>query len=391
MNEEAQAELLAAWLAGEHEGIPEGLDPDVVEATLSLRPELAPPPALTADDILASVTTGPLAGMPTGASLAEPPQVPEPSNRSTWIALLLGAGGMSAMAAAAGLLLTLTVLTTRSTPDLSAAPMMESPAVQRVARDGVAVLDSGMPNAAPAAKQAPARPRMAARPRPRPRPDLVAPSPAPVAFGGASPAPAEEPAAELDAVAFAEDEVEEEAEFADDFEEEKRYRTMALASEREQGTIPEASLGGGSGGPEAARGFAFEADAEAPPPPVASAPASADRGAPGRRRPSKEAKAEEALAPYAPEGSIDDGLRDKAHRQTRRASHPQLTAARAALDSGDLQAALAACEAGLANTSGDTLDRQALFAVKGDILAAMGNPTAARQAWTAAEGIRQRR
>ena len=40
MNETQQAELLAAWLAQGGGPVPEGLDPDVVEAMLVLRPEL---------------------------------------------------------------------------------------------------------------------------------------------------------------------------------------------------------------------------------------------------------------------------------------------------------------------------------------------------------------
>jgi hypothetical protein len=59
---------LARWLdeasTGEHPSAPEGLEQDVVEAVCVLRPELAPPPRVDIDDILASLTEGPLASSP---------------------------------------------------------------------------------------------------------------------------------------------------------------------------------------------------------------------------------------------------------------------------------------------------------------------------------------
>lgn len=61
MNTETQASLLAEWL--DHPGTPppEGLDPEVVQAAIALRPELAPAPSVTVDDILAGITSGPFA------------------------------------------------------------------------------------------------------------------------------------------------------------------------------------------------------------------------------------------------------------------------------------------------------------------------------------------
>ena len=60
MNQEEQAKLLAEWLAHPGESPPDALDTDVVEAMISLRPELAAPPRVSVDDILAGVTTGPV-------------------------------------------------------------------------------------------------------------------------------------------------------------------------------------------------------------------------------------------------------------------------------------------------------------------------------------------
>jgi hypothetical protein len=61
MTPEDQARLLAGWLE-RHPGEdpPADLEPEVVEAVYALRPDLAPAPRVTADDILAEVTAGPL-------------------------------------------------------------------------------------------------------------------------------------------------------------------------------------------------------------------------------------------------------------------------------------------------------------------------------------------
>ncbi|MCA9571466.1 MAG: hypothetical protein KC656_26695, partial [Myxococcales bacterium] len=101
MSEQEQAEALAAWL--ERGGLPpeEGLDEEVVEAVIALRPELAGPASVTADDILAGVREGPLAPtMPVGASEGEVQAAPRASNRPWYIALV-GMGGISAMGLAA--------------------------------------------------------------------------------------------------------------------------------------------------------------------------------------------------------------------------------------------------------------------------------------------------
>jgi len=58
MNEHHEAEALADWLAGGAQ--PLGLDPLVVEAVLALRPELAPPHGVDVEDVLDSLLEGPL-------------------------------------------------------------------------------------------------------------------------------------------------------------------------------------------------------------------------------------------------------------------------------------------------------------------------------------------
>lgn len=63
--ETEQAQLLADWL-DQPPGTapPPGLDPDVVAAVYALRPDRAPAPRVTIDDVLARVATGPFAGNP---------------------------------------------------------------------------------------------------------------------------------------------------------------------------------------------------------------------------------------------------------------------------------------------------------------------------------------
>ncbi len=62
MTEINEPRLLAEWLdAHPGEPPPEGVDAEVVEAVYALRPDLAPAPRVTIDDILAGVTTGPFA------------------------------------------------------------------------------------------------------------------------------------------------------------------------------------------------------------------------------------------------------------------------------------------------------------------------------------------
>lgn len=99
--EERQALALAEWLEA-HPGTapPKDVDADVLQAIYALRPELAPEPGVTADDILSLVTDGPLAG-PAPQTLAAVPPVPAPANanRQAWLPWLVG--GASAIAAAA--------------------------------------------------------------------------------------------------------------------------------------------------------------------------------------------------------------------------------------------------------------------------------------------------
>jgi hypothetical protein len=69
MTEEEQERLLSAWLA-EPPGTPapEGLPPEVLAAVVLLRPDRAPAPRVSLDEVLQSVTTGPFAAGQTAAA-----------------------------------------------------------------------------------------------------------------------------------------------------------------------------------------------------------------------------------------------------------------------------------------------------------------------------------
>ncbi len=75
-----QAVLLAKWL-DEHPGspAPDGVDPQVIETIYAMRPDLAPAPSFSIDDILCDITAGPFADA--GAEVV--PLAPEPPTLGT--------------------------------------------------------------------------------------------------------------------------------------------------------------------------------------------------------------------------------------------------------------------------------------------------------------------
>ena len=99
MNEQEQAEKLALWLDAPTGPPPEGIDPDVLAAVYALRPELAPAPHLTADQILSEVEAGPLATDPASNVVSFPTRT-----GLGWRPWASG-GVMGALAAAAALLM----------------------------------------------------------------------------------------------------------------------------------------------------------------------------------------------------------------------------------------------------------------------------------------------
>jgi hypothetical protein len=212
MNEHQQAERLASWLEA-NDLPPPGLDEDVVETIYALRPELAPAPRVSVDELLASLNAGPLASEP----LWEPPAAPANDGAPAQLrwARYLGGGAVGTLAAAAMALL---VFGNSPQPErmMEAAPAPEAVAAPAAAKT---VAPQDAPQGAPAAQVAA---QQAAIPEVEPTPakdvppteDLVADA-APAeegteelkaeeALGGAladaKPAPPAEPAATTDAV-----------------------------------------------------------------------------------------------------------------------------------------------------------------------------------------------
>ncbi len=158
MNERHQTDLLARWLASGARGEPPaGLDPDTVASVYALRPDLAPAPRLTVDDILDGITSGPFAApeadaepggevvpfpVPASRPTVLPPkskraaEATRRSDRTRWIG-----GGLGLLAAAAAALLTLS-------PSLAPGPNMAKTA-DRSEADATAPQDAG--SGAPAA------------------------------------------------------------------------------------------------------------------------------------------------------------------------------------------------------------------------------------------------
>jgi hypothetical protein len=165
--EERQAELLARWLAGPAgDPPPDDLDPDVVDAVLATRPDRLPPPRVTAEEILASVTTGPLAAPVAGPPAEGPAPLDEPANRPLtrrappWARLVFGGGAVAALAAAVALLTLLPTFVADQAPTGAAArledaePAPDAPVA--AAPSTATVRQDAAPPPPPAADPAPA-------------------------------------------------------------------------------------------------------------------------------------------------------------------------------------------------------------------------------------------
>ncbi len=172
---------LADWLDQPGTEPDEHLDPEVLEAVYALRPDLAPAPRVSADDILASITEGPLA-LPVSevpSSLPSPTEqatvaAPEPANRS--LASWGGWGGLGLVLAAAATFVLVSLPTLRSgamesmpaAEQAPAAAALPSPTpVDTGAAKKTAALEEAKPAAPPARRAAP-KPRSVPEPPPPP-------------------------------------------------------------------------------------------------------------------------------------------------------------------------------------------------------------------------------
>lgn len=192
MSHEEHAQSLSRWLDQLPGTLPpDALDDDVVEAVYVLRPDLAPAPRLSADDILASITAGPLAQGTSEAAPASsgsqpeaevvpfpgaPRPTPEPQVQATsqprgrfalWIGGTSSAG--LALVAAATLLLVVSPSSMDPAPEeahTAAAPTTEAPATRSAAE---VMLPPPAPSPAVPAQET--APRLAAS-KPQPEADL---------------------------------------------------------------------------------------------------------------------------------------------------------------------------------------------------------------------------
>ncbi len=143
---EEQAAQLARWL-DEHPGAqpPEGVEPDVLEAIYALRPDLAPAPSFSIDDILADVTTGPFARGGASAPPSEPAVVDlavERRRRRPWLWT-----GVGAMAAAAMALFVVMPFIDSGVPDLVQMAEQAEPSVPTAspAVDATTIAEAAQP------------------------------------------------------------------------------------------------------------------------------------------------------------------------------------------------------------------------------------------------------
>ena len=202
-HEERQAQVLADWLDGAGGELPDGLDVEVAEAMIALRPDLAPPPRVTADDILAGLAMGPLvegasgqAASVVGAELvAFPPASGSPApprRRRRWWAVA-GAGTVGLLMAALALMSILPLA------------LDESPAMLPPAGTDAQISQSSPTASSPepvemermAAPPPVSTPEASPRPRPPAPQPAVASAPAPAVASSLTHAPpAAEPAPE---------------------------------------------------------------------------------------------------------------------------------------------------------------------------------------------------
>lgn len=397
MNEPRQAELLARWLASSGtEAPPPELDPDVVEAIYALRPELAPPPSVTVDDILAGIETGPFAPdaeetqlmpptpgpraadnvVPFPVAPSRPPVTEAPASAprkggSVW---WIG-GGVGALAAAAALVLVLgPQQADRGAPvspaaaPTAAAPAAPAPAtipeVAPVPAVEDAVADAELlPLDAPAEEaQTGAGPAVA-----RAQTGLMD-APIGGAVGGAvagnigvaglpDPKPGPGADADDDAVVMGErdDEAELQAEARASTKEEPNARKSATRLE-ESVWAPQNTANTGAPAPAAAPAQTRAYADEAPP----SSPSGLDAALAdaARTADSDPAAAARQLEPWITKGTVAQGQR------------VALTAARYARDAGDLDRAESIVKAGLARGGDGTPERSKLQSLLAGIQAA---------------------
>jgi len=183
---------LAQWLDAPGTD-PEGLDPEVLEAVYAMRPDLAPAPRVTADDILAGVMEGPLAAPVATVPSSLPAQgeeehtsAPLPANRS--LASWGGWGGIGLALAAAATFALVGLPTLQSSMERASSPAAEM-------EQAPAAAAPSPTETATVADEAPALERKAAPP-PAAKRSAPAAKPRPASVPAAAPLPTPPPAAQ---------------------------------------------------------------------------------------------------------------------------------------------------------------------------------------------------
>lgn len=170
MSPEQQASLLADWLRSPPGADPPpGLDPDVVEGVYALRPERAPAPRVTVEDILAGPAAEPVRA---GGAAAPPPPAGDVVSLAPRRSSSMRLWAMVGTIAAAAAVLFVVVPSEREAPSVGPAP--EVPALAPPAETAAKLMnrDSAAPaDDAPAAQRPPVP-----KPQPAPRSPAVAPA-----------------------------------------------------------------------------------------------------------------------------------------------------------------------------------------------------------------------
>lgn len=377
--EERSADALRAWLAAPGQTPSEAIDSDVLEAVILLRPDLAPPPRVTVDEILA--------GLPTPAPVLPPAEViAMPRRAMRWVG---GMGGVGVLLAAAATVLVV------ARPLLGTAPSTVPEAVQ--AETPSAASQKQDPEAKPvevadvpvttvsdgvAARLAPAKEGPGAEEQKGNGADVVGGS-----VGAAGVPMADVASYDVDAAP-----AEPEAERA-------KLESLGYLSEMDN----TAASGGEASGDEKP-----DDETPAPAPPARSAPKAAPPppAAPGGGRadkPSSKTKDaglddlraaavpadEVAEVEVARKGAAEAAVAQTAEPESRVAS--DLAAGRALLAAGDAAGAIALADKALRAERDNTPLRSELLVLKGDALRALGEESAAIGAWEEAARLNAQR
>lgn len=400
-----EARKLAAWLdSPPGTAPPEELDPEVLGAVYTLRPERAPAPRVGIHEILAGLERGPLA---TPRAAAEPEakllRFPAPKRRMQWFALAGASGGLLAAAAAALLFIPVANRALAPEAQVPAAAVSPEPPPPTVAEAAPAAAKSA--DKAPGG-EAEAGPGLAPA-------SPVGGAPAPLSDAPAAEAPAERKADADDARAADPAPVPVIAEAASRAQGAPAPTDAAPPREKEVADeMSEADRLEALGYLEASGADAAPASAPAKSSSAAPAPAAAASGSAEEVQVAKKAKTEsrreasdrEAAVPQDYDASWYSRYPDVAAAYARGdytsllgdsrvdvAMDACWRAATAAWRSGDLATARRHVAKGLARSSANTVFRSQLLLLEGDLAAAAGDASGAASSWKQAAKLNQSR